>query len=464
MSLIQFLNILLARRWIVLGTFATTMVVAIVVAALLPERYTAKARVLMDIIKPDPVTGQMISGRDPRMFIRTQIELIQDFRVASEVVDRLGWPSNPSVVAAWQEATGGVGDIRRWGAQRIIDGTKADMVSGSNILEISYDAPTPEAARAIVTMLRQAYIEGSLRFTTDSAGRNAEWYRDQSERALAALQTAEAAKTKYEQENNLVMTAAGEAESAKLSSLQASLMAAQGSQGTQAFAAAQAATTSPVLDQLKIQLATINDQIEQAAATLGVQHPTYKSMVSRRELLGRQLAQETAQVRATGAAQSGASRQTVNQLEAEYTAQRAKVLGMRGTLDRLGQLDREVQLRRTQYQQASEREAQLRLESNISEGSLVVLGDAIGANSPSFPKWPQVIGLSAAFGLALGLVVGLVVELLQRRVRSPEDLRFASGAPVMAVISDARKSAWRDRGRKWLSRRGLALGNLRPAE
>lgn len=464
MSLIQFLNILLARRWIVLGTFATTMVVAIFVAALLPERYTAKARVLMDIIKPDPVTGQMITGRDPRMFIRTQIELIQDFRVAADVVDRLGWPNNPSVVAAWQNETDGVGDIRRWGAQRIIDNTKADMVSGSNILEISYDAPTPEAARAIVSLLREAYIEGSLRFTTDSAGRNAEWYRDQSERALAALQTAEAAKTRFEQDNNLVMTSGGEAESAKLSSLQASLMAARGEQGTQAFAAAQAGTTSAVVDQLKIQLATINDQVEQAASTLGIEHPTYKSMVSRRNLLNRQLQQETAQVRATGAAQSGASRQTVAQLEAEYNAQRSKVLGMRGTFDRLGQLDREVQLRRTQYQQASEREAQLRLESNISEGSLVVLGDAIGANSPSFPKWPQVIGLSAAFGLGLGLLLGLVVELLQRRVRSPEDLRYASGAPVMAVISDARKSAWRDRGRKWLSRRGLALGNLRPAE
>lgn len=464
MSLIQFLNILLARRMIVLATFLTSLFVAMFVASLLPERYSAKARVLMDIIKPDPVTGQMVSGRDPRMFIRTQIELIQDFRVASDVVDRLGWPSNPAVIAAWQADTGGVGDIRRWGAQRIIDNTRAEVVAGSNILEIGYDAPTPEAARTIAALLRQSYIEGSLRFTTDSAGRNAEWYREQSERALAALQSAEAAKTRFEQENNLVMTANGEAETAKLASLQSALLSARGQQSSQQFAAAQASTTSPVVDQLKIQLATLNDQMEQAAATLGTEHPTYKAMIARQELLERQLQRETSSARAAGAAQSGASRRSVAELEAEYTEQRAKVLGMRSTLDRLGQLAREVELRQGQYQQASTRAAELRLQSNISEGALVILGDPIGANTPSFPKWPQVIGLSAAFGLGLGLVLALVVELLARRVRSPEDLRFASGAPVMAVISDARKAPWRERGRRWLARRGLALGNLRPAE
>lgn len=464
MSLIQFLNILLARRLIVVLTFVVTMVVAIGVAALLPERYTAKARVLMDIIKPDPVTGQMVSGRDPRMFIRTQIELIQDFRVASEVVDKLGWPNNPSVIAAWQSETGGVGDIRRWGAQRIITNTRAEVVAGSNILEIAYDAPSPEAARTIASLLREAYIEGSLRFTTDSAGRNAEWYREQAERALAALQSAETTKTRYEQENDIVMTATGEVETTKLAALQSALLTARGAEGSQQFAAAQQATTSPVVDQLKIQMATLNDQMGQAAASLGTEHPTYKAMLARRETLSQQLGRESAVARAAGAAQSGASRQSVAQLEAEYNAQRTKVLGMKDVLDRLGQLQREVELRREQYQQASTRAAELRLQSNISEGALVVLGDAIGANSPSFPNWPQVLGLSAVFGLGLGVVLGLAVELLARRVRSPEDLRFAAGAPVMAVIADARQSPWRERGRRWLSRRGLAIGNLRPAE
>ena len=59
MSLAQFLRILIARRWIILVTLFTCVAVALAVARILPERYPAKARVMLDIVKPDPVTGQI---------------------------------------------------------------------------------------------------------------------------------------------------------------------------------------------------------------------------------------------------------------------------------------------------------------------------------------------------------------------------------------------------------------------
>ena len=62
MSPIQFLRIIIARRWIILATLVTCMIVALSVARILPERYPARARVLLDLIKPDPVTGQIIGG------------------------------------------------------------------------------------------------------------------------------------------------------------------------------------------------------------------------------------------------------------------------------------------------------------------------------------------------------------------------------------------------------------------
>jgi uncharacterized protein involved in exopolysaccharide biosynthesis len=463
MSLIQFLHILMARRMIVLACFLTSVVVAAIVASTLPPRYTAKTRVLMDIIKPDPVTGEVISGRDPRGFIRTQIELIKDYRVATDVVDRLGWPSNPSVIAAWQEETGGVGDIRRWGAERIIQGTKANTVAGANILEISYEGPTPESAKIIATLLRESYIEANLRFTVDSAGRTAEWYREQTERALAALTSAERAKTRFEQENQIVMTGSGEAETAKLNSLQGSLLAARGEQTTQQFSAAQQGATSRVVEELKIQLAQIDDLIEQAATSLGVEHPKYKELQSRRKMLNVRLEREIAFARSAGAVSSSVSRQSLAALEAEYNAQREKVLSMKDILNQLSQLEREVELRREQYKNAAAKAANFRLQSSVDDSGLVVLGDAIGDNSPSFPDWSKIMTLSAGFGLALGLVMALLVELLARRVRGPEDLGFAAKAPVFAVIGEAPKSALRQFGREWLARRGLAIGTMKTA-
>ena len=84
-----------------------------------------------------------------RGYVATQSQLIQDYRVAGEVVDKLGWANNPAVIAQYQADADGSVDLRRWAAQRIIDQTSVSLVEGSNILEINYQGPTPEAAKAI---------------------------------------------------------------------------------------------------------------------------------------------------------------------------------------------------------------------------------------------------------------------------------------------------------------------------
>jgi uncharacterized protein involved in exopolysaccharide biosynthesis len=464
MSPIQFLRILFARRFIVLFTLIPCVLVALGVAKTLPERYPARARILLDLLKPDPVTGQVIQGNATRGYTKTQTELIEDYRVAGDVVDKLGWAQNPAVVAAWQADTGGQGDLRRWGAQRIIDSTKATIVEGSNILEITYTAPNPETAKTIVNLLREAYIEASLRFRTDSAGRTADWYFEQADRAQKALALAENAKSRFQQENGIVMTDGGtETESTKLAGLQSALVQARAGEGGQQFQATMKATTSPVVDQLKISLATLNDQMEQAAEKLGTEHPTYKAMIARKNLLNTQIVKETQTARQAGAMQSGSLRNSIAELQGQYDAQKAKVLGMKNTLDKLAQLQREVDLRRDQYEKSAQRTADLKLQANISESGLVVLGDAIASPSPSFPNWPQIAGLSFAFGLVLGIALAVLTELLARRVRGTEDLAFAARAPVFAVIADVQPSALRKRIRRFLARRG-ADPALQPAQ
>ncbi|MBC7521771.1 MAG: exopolysaccharide biosynthesis protein EpsF [Sandarakinorhabdus sp.] len=465
MSPIQFLRILLARRWIVLITLVVCMVVAMGVAKTLPERYPARARVLLDLIKPDPVTGQSISGGFARGYVKTQIEIIQDFRVTGVVFDRLGWAQNPAVVAAWQAETGGVGDIRRWGGDKISQNTSANIVEGSNILEIIYESPNADDAKQIVSLIREAYIEASLQFKTDGASRTASWYRDQAEAARKVLTAAEVAKNSFERANGLVVSPGGnEAESTKLTALQQALVAAQSGESSQQFAATVQASTSPVVDQLKMQLATLNDQLELAAEKLGTQHPSYQSGLARRKLLEKQLATEKAAAAGAGAAQSGASRRSVADLQSQYEAQKSKVLGMKDTLDQLAALQREVDLRRSQYEKAAARTADLQLESNVSESGLVVLGDAVGGKERSFPIWSKIIGLAAAFGAALGIVVAVLTELYARRIRGPEDLRFASNVPVLAVIADRQSSPWRDRIRRLLTRGNSADAPLQPAQ
>lgn len=455
MSLMQFLRIIWARKWIIVASTLACFVVAFSISQVLPKRYQGTARILLDTLSPDPVTGQTLGGMMLRGYTATQVQLITDAQVVGGVVDRLNLTQDPGFIAGYA-ASGGTelgGGIRRWISGQIIANTSANLVAGSSILEITYQGPSPELSRNVAGLLRDAYIESSLRLKTDAASRNGEWFREQAIKAQRALSAAEQARNDFMRENNLIVQNGQELESQKLASLTGALMQARGNAGTQDAAATARLANDPVVDQLRVQVATLEDQIAQANEKLGPEHPTYKALVARRNLLQRQLGQAQSQSRVGVSQATGASRATIADLERQVEAQRQKVLGMKGTLDRFAQLDREVQMRQAEYQNAAQRAGQLRLAADVSETGMVILGDPTALSTPVWPNVPLISLLSLAFGFGLGLMLTLLMEFLARRVRGPEDLAHAVGAPVLALVAERDPSPWRARLSRLLSRK-----------
>ena len=456
MSLIQFLRILVARRWMIFSTMLACMAVATVIAMLLPKRYPATARVMLDIVKPDPVTGRAIDANSARTYIRTQIQLLSDMRIAGQVVDDLGLANNPETIARYA-ATGLTeldGGIRGWLAQQIMDNTTANQIEGSNLLEITYQGPTPEIAKQFAAAIRDAYIEAALAFRTDAAGRTGDWYLEQAAKSQQQLSAAESAMSKFMQDNGIVVQGGMDSDGIRLQSLQAAVQAARGTQGSTDAAAASRLSNDPVSDQLELQLATIEDELALAGARLGASHPTYKAIQARRNTLSEALARARSNSQSSVAAVSGASRQSLGQLEAELAAQERKVLARKPMMDQLVTLQRDVELKRAQFEKSKEKAAELRLEADVSETPLVILGEASVSRTPSYPKIPLVIGLSAFFGLALGVLAAIITEFLARRVRGEEDLAYATGVPVMVTVGSATPSPARLRMQRLLGRRG----------
>jgi uncharacterized protein involved in exopolysaccharide biosynthesis len=98
MSIIQFFRILWSKRILIAATTFGCLFTALLVAWILPPRYVATSRVMLDIVKPDPITGEAISSQWARAFVKTQVELIRDYRVAGKVADAAGWMKSPSPV------------------------------------------------------------------------------------------------------------------------------------------------------------------------------------------------------------------------------------------------------------------------------------------------------------------------------------------------------------------------------
>jgi len=460
MSIIQFLRILAARWKMIFGVMLACVAVATAVVVSLPKRYPATARVLLDVVKPDPVTGLSI-GRDVRGYVNTQVQLIQDMRVAGAVVDKLGWANDPRSIAAYEASgrTEADGGIRAWLGQQIINNTSAGLVAGSTILEIQYHASDPEQGKQVVGVIRDAFVTTALDFRTDSADRSSLWFQEQAEKNRLALLEAEAALAKYMQENGIIVTGGMDGESAKLAQLQAALQQARGQQSTTDVVVAGRLANDPVTDQLQLQLATIEDELTLAGARLGPAHPTYKAIEARRNTLRNQIGRAQSSSRAGVSALSGAVQQSIARLERDVEAQSRLVLERKPIIDELGRLSREVDLRRQQYENSAARTAQLRLEADVTETGLVVLGDPVASRTPSFPRVNLVIILSIFFGLGLGLFSAVISEFIARRVRGEEDLSYATGVPVLVTVGASASSPLRLRLQKLFGRRSTDDGN-----
>lgn len=432
MNVFQFLRILWAYRLIVGGCAAAALIGALIFVQLAPPRYEAQSRVMLDIVKPDPVTGQVISSPFVRAYSKTQVELVKDYQVAGRVVDNLGWATNPSVQAWFKNnQKDSKVDFRSWASKEVVDGTSARLIEGSNILEITYASASPTRAKEVSEALRKAYVDLALQSRQEAAKRNAEWYETQAEKAKGLLLRSEEAKANFERETGIVLQD-GQVD------LESARLAALATQGAAPIMTPSAVAASPSENSL----AMLEAELNQASRTLGPNHPQLLEMRRRRELLAAQVARERSAGGAASAAAVSAARATSGMLE----AQKAKVMAQREQVERLRLMQAEVNLRRDQYNQAATRAAQLRQEAEVAVTGVTPLGAAVTPQAPIFPNKPLIVGSALPVGAVVGLLIGLLLELVGRRVRSSDDVAHAIKAPVLGVIQgDKPKSrgGWR---------------------
>ena len=429
MSIFQFLKIFWARRLIVVAATISCLVGALIVTSLLPPRWEAHSRLLLNLMKPDPVTGEVIGGPAARVYALTQIELITDYSVAGLVAEQLGWLSDPSLIAAYERrGSSDQRDYRHWLAQIVIDNTKARLVQDSNIMEISYTGPTAANAKGVADALRNGIMDTSLSFRRQDAERSAEWFEQQSVRAKAALDAAITAKADYERANGIVMT--NEKMDVESSRLQALSM-----QGVAAPASGSVAASG--VSPADIQLVQADAQLASAAKILGPNNPEMLELRSRRTAIAAIAVRERAAARDAAGAASGAG----GAVDRAMSAQKSKVIAQSDKIGRLTQLQNEVDLRRDALSRTTAKVAQYREEAAVGDAGITPLGSATTPRGPTFPNYLLIVPGSLLLGLAVGLLVALLMELFGRRVRSMEDMSVIEDVPVIGAITRPARGA-----------------------
>lgn len=440
MNFTQFLLILNARKLIILGVLLLTVAVTTIVSLWLPKEYTASATLIVDSKGKDPFTGQFLPVQLFPGYMATQIDIITSSQVAGRVVRELKLADSPGIHEQFMEATKGKGTIEQWMGDLLLQKLSAEPSRESSTIALSFSGTNPQFAAIVANAFAKSYIETSLDLRLVPAKQTAEWFDQQITQLREKLDQAQQKLTAYQREKGIVESDERmDVETRRLSELAAQIVGAQSASfdatsRTRDGSSLPEVISNPVVQGLKAQVSQGEGRLADLAKRVGVNHPEYLRTQAEVNSYKAKLATELNTATRGIGATAGAARQRVSELSAAFERQKIKMLELKQQREEASLLARDLENAQRIYDSALQRYGQSRMEAQSTQSDVAILNPAVAPTKHSSPKVLLNILLSLFLGSLLGVGIGFLVELLDRRVRSGQDIAGLD-IPVLAEMT-----------------------------
>lgn len=450
MNLHQFLLALRGRLWVFVSLLGATIVAAIVVTLLMPKTYEANVALLVDSRDEQSIAGTMPNPRDRIGFMQTQIDIIQSMEVARRVVHDLKLTDSPVAKAQWR-ADGAHGTLEDWLASGMLAGLRVNS-SQSSVITLTYSAHDPKFAATAANAFAKAYMDMTLALRVDPSKQAASWFEEQLKGLRKQFEEAQAKLAKFQREKGIIATDERvDVENARLSELSTQALQAQASTFESASRSGMASRSSdpstlpevlsnPVVQSLKAEVLRGEAKLNELSTRLGPNHPEYRQQQAEVQSLRQKLNEEMHRVMAgvRNVTTQNSSRQGA--LQAALAEQRKKVMELRDARNESLVLQRDVETSQKAYEAALQRYLVNKVEAGARSTNVTVLNAATEPTRYSKPKTLLNIVLGVFVGMVLGLGAVFLLELLDRRVRSSDDLETGLDVPLLATLQPWRPS------------------------
>jgi chain length determinant protein EpsF len=439
MNLYQFLSILRARRFVAFGIFLATVALALAWTLLRPSYYTARAPVLVDIRSTDPLGSNQWQPAIPASYMATQIDIARSDRVAERVVDMLGLEKDAKAREEWQQTSGGRGEFKTWLAGNLQTQLDVKPARESNIINIAYTSRSSQEAAKIANAFSQAYLDIALDIKTDPAKRYSSWFEEQLKFARGKLEESTKRLTDYQQKTGVISADGVDMETQRLNELSSQLTMVQGqltdvANKRNAGVGVAEVMVSPLINSLKADIARQEARIQEASANLGSRHPQMVRMQDELNAMRSRLNSETSSIGNSINTAFEVGRARERELSGAVNAQRARVMQFNKFRDELSVLRRDVDTAQKAYEALSERASNSKLQALTNQTNIQRLATAVEPLEPRGPTTKLALLVAAFGGLLLAIAGAVLLELMNRRVRSVDDLQLATGLPILASL------------------------------
>jgi chain length determinant protein EpsF len=470
----QVLAILAARWWLALAVLLLTVAATVAVSVTMFKRYTATASVMLDARSPEQVTGGAPNSSLPGGYMATQMDLIISERVGRAVIRVLDLGGDARLREAWQQAGQGRGDFEAWLAEILQKNLTVKPAPVSNIIAISYTSDDPAKAAQFANAYVKAYVDTALDLRMERVRQYGTFFDERAKDLRAGLDAAHARLSEFQQKNGLMVGDDKlDLETARLQELVSQSVQLQGSNAEVAARMRRAGHQTdqlqevwrnPAVAALSAEVTAEEVRLRELTERLGSNHPQLIAQETRLSELKTQLAKEKARSANNLGFDTGANQSRLAQVTAALETQRAKVLAMQRQREQAATLQREVDNAQRGYDAMLQRVTQSSIESQNTFTNLAVLKQATVPMAPSSPNLLKNIGASLAVGLLLGVGLTIGREMLDRRLRTVDDVAELKQQVLVSLpLSRHNQKSLPDSSRVRLIKQRVMTGLPRPS-
>ena len=449
------------RKWVILAILALAMLAALAYTFATTPLYRAQTTLQIQreaarVVKDDDIEPQSaVSGTE---FYQTQYGLLQSRSVALEAARKLRLADNMEFLTGYagtdpDDLAGLTRQVRLDRAVGLVEAhTLVTPVRNSGLVELAFDAPTPQLAAQISNALAEAYITLNLQRRYDATGYARRFLETELAKVRSRLEDSERTVVNYADNQQLIeinrrVDAEGNTSGQSLSEMDLDVLNQRLADAKAARIDAQSklnaarrtgasaeALNDTTLGELRTTLAELEAQYSRDLATF---KPDYPGMVALRQQIdtlrravnarGSSVGQSLAAVYQAAAAREGA-------LQAQVNALKGAVLDQNRRKIQLGIFQRDADTNRALYDSLLERYKQIGVAGGIGVNNIAIVDRALEPSSPYTPNLLANLLLGAIAGLIIGLLAAFILDQLDDAIKSPADLEKLLDLPLLGVV------------------------------
>ncbi|KPF56504.1 lipopolysaccharide biosynthesis protein [Novosphingobium sp. AAP1] len=448
------------RIGVFLGVLLGVLAIGMVITALQPRTYQARAEVTLNS-KLQPVAPTSTNDRTDQpaipseSFVDTQVSVITSETNTAAVADALGLARDPRFApspdegkAANTKSAGAHQSAREAAIAYLAKNVAAQRIGTTYGIAITFESSDPQEAARIANAFAEQYTLGALenkrsgaRETTGVIANRLEQLRQQ---ALADSATVQ----RYRIAHNLLSTTQGTLTEQEISSYNQEVTAAraQASEDAARLEAAQRqlqaggsggvgeASLSPVIGQMRAQQASLAAEFAAMSSRYGPQHPEVLRSKAQLDAVNRQIAAETQRVMASLEAKARVSQQRLASLAGSLDASRGALAQNNAAQVGLDDLQKRAETSNALYESYLNRFKELTAREGTEQADADLLHRADVPRNPNSPHIMINAVLALALGTGLGIAAAFLAEMTFTGLTTGEDIEERMGVRYLCAI------------------------------